>query len=135
MRKPWLLVIFFFLVAFTGDSPYKNGTFSGMSRSIYTYEPFYGKASITIENGKITQVDFIIRDSLKHENFDAQYEKYFQGNDEYIQQCRNDWKGVQSYPDSLVKYQKIGDVDAITGATWSYNIFKASAEIALEKAK
>jgi len=51
----------------------------------------------------------------------------------YIDQCRNDWKGVQHYPAELLKKQKIDLVDAVSGATWSYIIFKASVEKALNK--
>ncbi|MFT3740687.1 MAG: FMN-binding protein [Breznakibacter sp.] len=113
----------------------RNGSFRGISRSIYTDEPYYGITTIKIENGKITHIDFVVRDSDKHVNFDGTYEKYFAGNDLYVDQCRNDWKGIRSYPDSLLKYQKLESVDAISGATWSYNLFKASVTNALEKAK
>ena len=86
-------------------------------------------------NGKITRVEFSVRDSSKHEYFSGEYEKYYAGNDLYMQQCRNDWKGIRSYPDSLLKYQDINKVDAISGATWSYNIFRATAQEAMKKAK
>ena len=81
------------------------------------------------------KVEFYVRDSSKQEYFDDKYEKYFADNDEYIKQCRNDWKGIQSYPDSLLKYQDLNKVDVISGATWSYNIFMASAGEALSVAE
>jgi major membrane immunogen (membrane-anchored lipoprotein) len=124
----------FFLLAFSGDVPYNDGQYKGISRASYLDEPYYGQVQIVVENGKIIQVEFMVRDSAKHENFDEKYEKHFAGNDLYVQQCRNDWKGVQSYPDSLLKYQDPDMVDAISGATWSYNIFKASVKEALAKA-
>jgi major membrane immunogen (membrane-anchored lipoprotein) len=123
------------LMAFSGDGPYNDGIYHGISRAIYVDEPYYGFSRIAIENGKIIKVDFIVRDSAKHENFDDKYERYFADNDEYVQQCRNDWKGIKSYPDSLIKYQDINKVDVISGATWSYNIFKASAKEALATAE
>lgn len=123
------------LLAFTVKKTYKDGQYSGTSRSIYKDEPFYGHATIVVKNGKITKVDFFVRDSSKHETFDEKYEKYFIGQEEYTQQCRNDWKGVQSYPDSLLKSQDINTIDAITGATWSYNLFKASVQDALPSAE
>ncbi len=49
----------------------------------------------------------------------------------YVQQCRNDRRGVLSYPDTLLKYQDICKVDAIAGATWSYNLFRTSVKEAL----
>jgi major membrane immunogen (membrane-anchored lipoprotein) len=52
----------------------------------------------------------------------------------YVQQCRNDWQGVQSYPGKLIEKQNLNKVDATSGATWSFNIFKASADSALKKA-
>ena len=135
IKKILLPVILLMLFAFSGDGPYKDGQYTGVSRSVYTYEPYYGHSNITVENGRITNVVFFVRDSLKHEYFDEKYEKYFEGNDEYIVQCRNDWKGVQSYPDSLLKYQDPDKVDVISGATWSYNIFLASTREALISAE
>ena len=134
IKKTILAFVVLLLFAFSADGPYKDGNYNGISRAIYTEEPYYGNAKITIENGKIIKVEFVVRDSAKHEYFDDKYEKYFAGNDEYIRQCRNDWKGINSYPDSLIKYQDIEKLDAISGATWSFNIFKASVEEALSAA-
>jgi major membrane immunogen (membrane-anchored lipoprotein) len=133
-RKYTLLAMsILWLAALSSNYSYQDGLYSGTSRAYYT-EEYYGNIRIRIENGLITRVVFFIRDSAKNEFFDEKYEKYFSGNDLYIQQCRNDWKGVQSYPDSLLKYQDLGKVDVISGATWSYNLFKYSAEIALSTA-
>lgn len=114
---------------------YKDGTYEGESRAKYIYEPYWGNVHLTIKNGLITNIDFIIRDSNLHEIFDGKYEKHFEGNAEYIQQSRNDWKGVQAYPKNLSEKQDINKLDAISGATWSYNIFKASVKEALKDAK
>ena len=114
---------------------YRDGRYSGISRAGYTDEPYYGCSRLVIEKGRIISIEFFVRDSVKHEYFDDHYERYFAGNDEYIQQCRNDRKGVLSYPDSLLKYQDINKVDAIAGATWSYNLFKASVKNALSEAE
>ncbi|MBN1143523.1 MAG: FMN-binding protein [Bacteroidales bacterium] len=127
---PFVILI---LMAFRADNPKKDGECKGISRSIYTDEPYYGHTRLTIEKGRIIKVDFCVRDSDKHVNFDGAYEKYFAGNDLYVQQCRNDWKGIQAYPDSLIKHQDISKVDAISGATWAHNIFSASVKEALKK--
>lgn len=124
----------FFCFAYTADMPYKDGHYKGCSRGGFTNEPYYGFTEIEIKDGRIVQVNYYIRDSSKHEVFNAAYERYFKGNELYVQQCRNDWQGIQSYPDSLVKYQDIKKVDAISGATWSYKIFKASVKDALRSA-
>jgi major membrane immunogen (membrane-anchored lipoprotein) len=134
IKKLVLVSVVLIFAAFSGDQAFKDGTYNGISRAGYTNEPYYGHARIAIEKGKIVRVDFFVRDSSKREYVDDKYEKYFEGNPEYIRQCRNDWKGIQSYPDSLLKNQDINKVDVISGATWSYNIFKASTQEALSEA-
>jgi major membrane immunogen (membrane-anchored lipoprotein) len=114
---------------------YKDGTYEGKSRAKYIYEPFWGSVHLTLKNGLLTNINFVIRDSNLHETFDGNYEKHFVGNSEYIQQSRNDWKGVQTYPKKLSEKQDVNKLDAITGATWSYNIFRASVNEALKNAK
>lgn len=114
---------------------YLDGTYEGLSQHIYTNEPYWGKVRITIDKGMLTGINYIIRDSNLHETFSKNYKKHFKGNREYIQQCLNDWKGVQKYPKKLLGSQNINKIDALSGATWSYNIFKASAGEALKKAE
>jgi major membrane immunogen (membrane-anchored lipoprotein) len=113
---------------------YKDGTYEGKSRAYYTGEPFWGSVQITLLNGSFSDIRFTIRDSSLHETFNGDYEKHFQGNPLYIQQCRNDWNGVQTYPKKLSEIQNLDKIDAMSGATWSYNIFKASAKEALKSA-
>jgi major membrane immunogen (membrane-anchored lipoprotein) len=121
----------------TRDSSFmlKDGIYTGSSRASYTYEPYWGKVIITVKNNSVTDVRFGIRDSNLHENFDGNYEKHFTGNETYIQQSRNDWRGVQTYSAKLSEKHDINKVDAVTGATWSYNIFKASVNEALKSAR
>lgn len=114
---------------------YKDGIYFGTSRSSYISEPFWGKVYLTIENGSFTSISFIIRDSSLHETFTGEYKKHYEGNPVYIQQVINDWYGVQTYPKKLLTKQNPGNVDCITGATWSYNIFQAALEEALKNAK
>jgi major membrane immunogen (membrane-anchored lipoprotein) len=130
-------VVFIILALFacTSRTIYRSdGVFEGRSRSHYTSEPFVGITKVYISKGIISKIDFQIIDTLNNELFDDKYEKHFVGNDEYINQCRNDWQGVLMYPKELLKTQIIDSVDAVSGATWSYNIFRSSVEIALGKA-
>jgi major membrane immunogen (membrane-anchored lipoprotein) len=113
----------------------RDGTYYGKSRATYIYEPFWGSVRFTLKNGLFTEINFIVRDSNLHETFDGNYEKHFEGNPEYIQQSRNDWKGVQTYPAVLLEKQDTGKVDAISGATWSNKIFRASVKEALKDAR
>jgi len=112
----------------------KNGTYEGRSCSIYGNEPYKGVTIITIKNGKIHQVSFNILDTLKNELFDKNYSSHFPTEPLYQKQCVEDWKGVLLYPAQLFKNQDLKRVDAVTGATWSHNLFVSSAGIALKKA-
>lgn len=114
---------------------FKDGTYVGKSRASYTSEPYWGIVHLTVRKGSFTEINFTIRDSTLHETFNENYEKHFQGNPVYIQQSRNDWNGVQTYPKKLSEIQNIDKLDALSGATWSYNIFRASAKEALKNAK
>lgn len=114
---------------------YKDGAYEGNSCSKYIYEPYWGSVHFTLKNGQFTDINFVIRDSNLHEMFDEKYEKHFEGNAGYIQQSRNDWNGAQTYPKKLSETQDINKIDAISGATWSYNIFRASVNEALKNAK
>ncbi len=114
---------------------YMDGVYEGASRYSYTDEPYWGKVQLTVKNGFFIGIRFLIRDSNLHETFDGAYEKHFEGNPLYIGQSRNDWNGVQAYPKKMMEKQDIRKVDVISGATWSYNIFRASVEDALNGAK
>ena len=128
-----ILILIGIILAFSyAQLPYRNGVYSGKSQAHYTNEPYVGNVSIEIKKGTITNVKFSIMDTARNEIFNEKYEKHFEGNNLYMQQCRNDWKGVQTYPGILLKTQNIEKVDAVSGATWSNNIFKASVRKALE---
>ena len=112
---------------------YTDGTYKGFSRSKYTNEPFWGQVTILVENGKFKKINFEIRDTILHESVDSMYGViHYSGNSDYIQQCVNDGNGIKNYPVKLLKTQDINKVDAVSGATWSYNIFKESVKEALK---
>lgn len=111
-----------------------DGVYQGESRSIYTAESYWGIAKITIKSGEITDLSFSIIDKNTGEVFDEKYENHYAGNDAYIQQCRNDLKGVNAYIKKFQKVKQLDKVDAISGATWAHNLFTEAVKIALEKA-
>jgi major membrane immunogen (membrane-anchored lipoprotein) len=135
MIKTAFTLVLFLLLSFSTGQSRKDGLYIGITRSVYIDEPYYAHSEIKVEKGKIVAIKFFVRDSAKHVCFDDKYEKYFAGNDLYIQQCRSDWKGIQSYPDTLLKYQDLDKVDVISGATWSYNMFMDSVREALSSAE
>ena len=115
------------------NSQQENRIYTASSQAYYTNEPYVGTVTIEISNQKITKVEFQIMDTLKNEVFGSDYDKHFSDNVLYQEQCHNDWKGVQLYPAKLIEKQNIDSVDAISGATWSYNIFNAAVKRALNK--
>jgi major membrane immunogen (membrane-anchored lipoprotein) len=129
------IIIAIVLTAVYSQKSYKNGTFEGRSRSKYTNEPFVAISKVFISKGEIDSVQFVIVDTSKNEIFNEKYEIHFIGNQEYIDQCRNDWKGVTQYPVSFAKLKDLDKIDAVSGATWSYNMFKSATQLALDKAK
>jgi len=62
------------------------------------------------------------------------YEERFKDIPEYMEQCRNEWKAINIFPNIFLEKQQIDNLDAITGATWAYNMFKSSLAEALKKA-
>ncbi len=133
----FLLIIVFILVTscvVKNINKYKDGDFAGISKSIYDREYLYGVTKITISQGKITKVDFNIIDLHNKVFFDEKYEAIFKDYPEYIEKCRKELKAINIYQDILLKNQKIDSLDAISGATWSYNMFESSLAEALKKA-
>ena len=109
---------------------YKDGTFEGK----FTHpDTFYCKAKITIKNNKITNVVWHIYDS-KNKVFDEKYENVYQ-EELYKEQCRNELKDDVNYAPALIKKQDVQKVDAVSGATWSNNLFKEAVKAALKKAR
>lgn len=118
------------------SNAYVDGTYQGQSQSKYTGEMYWGHVQITVENGSFTDLNYFIRDSSVHEPVDSMYGvNHYAGNPTYQQQCVNDGHGIEIYPQRLLSSQDIDNVDAISGATWSYNIFIASVKNALKDAK
>jgi major membrane immunogen (membrane-anchored lipoprotein) len=106
---------------------YNDGFYSAASKGKYTSENFWGHIGITVEGSLITDVSFVIRDSSLHENVDSMYGvRHYQGTPEYQKQCVNDGNGIKIYPQRLMQFQNIDDVDGISGATWSHNIFDST---------
>jgi len=139
MKKLRVLVLISLAIALSSGTmsvkkQYKDGTYTGESQSKYKGEPYWGQATLEIKNDKIVKLTFQIIDKDKNEVFGPDYEQHFKDNPEYIQQCRNDLKGIKAYTEKFNQSKKLEQVDAITGATWSYNIFRDAIKVALEKA-
>ena len=111
---------------------YPDGIYEGKSRDGYTSEPFWGIVKIKVENGAFATINFKIRDTSIHESVDSMYGiHHYPTFPAYQLQCVKDGNGIKTYPRKLLETQDMGKVDAMSGATWSYNIFKPSVKAAM----
>ena len=111
-----------------------DGDYEGFSQSKYTSEPFWGHVKFTVKSGAVKSIYFTIRDTVRHETVDSLYgTKFYPGNKAYMQQCVNDGNGIKDYPQRFLILQDLDGVDAISGATWSYNIFRATVKKAFQE--
>jgi major membrane immunogen (membrane-anchored lipoprotein) len=109
---------------------YQNGVYT--SKEIITNEGYVGIVKLTIAKGLITGVDFHITDDLGMV-FDEKYgpARYY-NHPAYLQECVDELAGIKKYKLKLLQSQDIAAVNAVSGATWSYDIF--SVNDALKKA-
>ena len=114
----------------TGD--YKNGVYEGKTQK--DSEGYNASASIDVKQGFVASVVWSIYDNNLKRYFDATYEEVYIGNQTYIQQCRDNMRGMLAYGPKLIQTQSIDSVEAITGATWCYRKFKEVVKIALKDA-
>jgi major membrane immunogen (membrane-anchored lipoprotein) len=131
----------------TNAASYNDGTYEG--KSSITSENYYGKTKITINNGLISDIDFTIYDAGQFKNvlpedkakdikemaLDEQYGKLvFADSELYQQQCINELAGIKKYNSEMVEKQDIKEVDAVSGATWSFGLYAQAVKDALGKA-
>jgi major membrane immunogen (membrane-anchored lipoprotein) len=135
LKKIGLIVSLTALVSGGAFAQIKDGIYWGESQASYTSEPYWGMAFVEYKDGKIKETNFYIVDRGTKDAFDLNYVKHFANNPEYVQQVKNDWAGVLSYRAQFTQKKDLAKVDAVSGATWSFNIFKSAMKIALDKAK
>ncbi len=111
---------------------YKDGTYQYTGKK--DGEGYLVEGTMVISDGLIQSMEWQIVDDHRHRVFDETYEEVF-GNDTYKQQCRDDLSGMKTYAPALIDKQEVGDVDAVSGATWSYGKFQEAAAALLEQAK
>lgn len=111
---------------------YKNGTYEAKTDA--GTEGFHSEATLKISNNKISDVQWKIVDQ-NGRVFDKTYEEVYPNSALYQQQCRSDYKGAITYSPKLIQTQDIDKVDAVSGATWSYNKFVEVVSKALDKAE
>ncbi len=126
------------MLAVLGCAPapaYKDGVFEAKSPGPFTSEPYLGDAKIVVQAGKITRIDFHIFNVKYNAVFDEYFEDRYARNYVFLDLCRNEVKGQKAYSAKLLEKQGLSGVDAVSGATWSHELFRASVKAALAKAR
>lgn len=95
----------------------------------------YGVADITISGGIITGCTFKTYEpdgTLKAENYGMEGGNI--SNRDYYNKAQKAVAACENYAEQLVKGGSVKDVDAISGATVNYDLFRAAVEDALKQA-
>ena len=118
-----------------GDlSAAKDGTYTAESRAD---EWGKGRLTIVVKDHKITAADFLgvkPDGKIKDENYGKGENGEIKNEGKY-KKAQNALKAHEKYAAQLVERQKVSDVDAIAGATVSYNQFVEAAQNAIGQAQ
>ena len=137
-----LLAVAVITVFFAGcgsTKTYADGTYTGKSE---VYEDNdgqgdgYGVVTLTIKDGKITECEFNTYEpdgTLKDEDYGKQNGEV--ANQDYYNKAQKALAGSKQYAKLLVESGDYHSIDAISGATISYNQFLDAVEDALRQAK
>lgn len=109
----------------------KDGTYQGMYQDD-SKNPSKIVVNLTIAGGKITACESVETDAKgqpKDENYGREA-----GADKFAI-AQKAVAGAKTYPKTLVEKQDLEQMDAVSGATTSFKMFKAAVQDALEKAK
>ena len=112
---------------------YRDGLYEG--RTPKDSEGYNATALIEVKKGFISTVGWKVYDNNLKRYFDSTYEEVYTGNATYMQQCRDNMKGMVAYGPKLIETQDIDSVDVITGATWVHHKFTQVVKITLKDAK
>lgn len=113
---------------------YKDGTYT--AKSSPDERGAIGEITLVIEKGKISKADYkgIMKDG-KIKDIDYGKTNGKIENQEFYKKAQNAVKAIPTYPAKLVETQDVAKIDAISGATVSYNQFAEAVKKALEQAR
>lgn len=130
MKKLLIISVLALSLILSGCGGLKDGTYEGKSSE--DSRGAYGAVNLEIKDGKIAEAEFLQYNAdgtVKDENYGKE------SGDENYQKAQNALKNSAQYAAKLVETQNLDKVDAISGATSSWNQFKEAAKDALDKAK
>ena len=137
-----ILVIIVVAASFAGcggSKTYADGTYTGKSSIIEDNDgegDGYGEVTITIKDGKITECTFNTYEpdgTLKDEDYGKQNGEV--ANQDYYNKAQKALAGSKEYARLLVETGDCHSIDAISGATISYDQFMEAVDDALRQAK
>lgn len=110
----------------------KDGTYEGQAVEQGSQYPSTVEVKLTVEAGKITQVEQVEKDS-KGQVKDENYAK--EAGEENYKKAQKAIEGAKTYGPALIEKQNVEQVDAVAGATVSNKLFKEAVNNALKAAK
>ena len=137
-----ILAIIVVAASFAGcgsSKTYADGTYTGKSSIIEDNDgegDGYGEVTITIKDGKITECTFNTYEpdgTLKDEDYGKQNGEV--ANQDYYNKAQKALAGSKEYARLLVESGDYHSIDAISGATISYDQFMEAVDDALRQAK
>jgi major membrane immunogen (membrane-anchored lipoprotein) len=96
----------------------------------------WGEVVITIADGRIAACDFVTREkdgTVKGENYGKINGEI--ASQDYYDKAQLAVRAMRQYAGEYVEKQRLRDVDAVSGATLSYDQFNEAVEYALENAR
>lgn len=135
-----LMAFLLFCLAACSSASYKDGTYTGQS-AMYEGEDDgsgagYGVVTLTLQDNKITACEYNTYEldgTLKDENYGKKDGEV--ANQDFYNRAQRARLACPKYAEQLVAEGDIKKVDAISGATISYNEFKEAVADALNQAK
>ena len=128
----------------SGSKSYRDGTYTAKS-SIYEAlsdededegGDGYGKVTITLKDNKIVECSFttyMTDGTVKDEDYGKQDGEI--ANQDYYNKAQRAVRASENYAVQLAAKGSLDEVDAISGATISYNEFREAVQEALKQAK
>lgn len=138
-----LLIAAFLIICLSGcggSVSYKDGTYTGQS-AMYEGEDDgsgagYGVVLLTLKDNKITACEYNTYEldgTLKDENYGKKDGEV--ANQDFYNRAQRARLACPKYAEQLVQTGDLSKVDAISGATISYNEFREAVTDALNQAK
>jgi major membrane immunogen (membrane-anchored lipoprotein) len=118
----------------TSGNSYKDGTYTGVSGA--DEKGAYGEITLVIRGGEISDCTYVTYQkdgTIKAEDYgkvNGEIE-----NPDYYEKAQLAVRAMQQYADELAQKKNPKDVEAVSGATNSYNQFQEAAFQALDEAQ